>query len=100
MSSKKAAKRLERFLSEIQERKELELIEGKGNGGDTVGNSVTSGWDNIINCGWDDGDTGVVSEVAEDTIFQLQQVLEALKGGEVGLIEDVKGLSNTVSKWY
>ncbi len=98
MSSKKASKRLQRFLSEIGERKEL-AVDGKGNGGDTVGGSVTSEWNKIITSNnWDDVGSGAVSEVAEDTIFQLQQVLEALQGGEVGVIEDVKGLSNTVSE--
>ncbi len=84
MSSKKASKRLERFLSEIR--------------GDTVDGSVASEWNKISNSNWDDVDTGAVSEVAEDTIVQLQQVLEALQGGVVGLIEDVKGLPNTVSE--
>ncbi len=83
-SSKKASKRLKRFLSEIR--------------GDTVDGSVASEWNKITNSDWDDVNTGAVSEVAEDTIVQLQQVLEALQGGEVGLIEDVKGLSNTVSE--
>ncbi len=98
MSSKKAAKRLQQFLREIRERKEL-AIDGKGDGGDTVGGPVTSEWSkSIASNNWDDVGSGAVSEVAEDTIFQLEQVLEALQGGEVGLIEDVKDLSNTVSE--
>ncbi len=83
MSSKTASKRLKRFISEIR--------------CDTVDGSVASEWNKLTNSDWDDVDTGAESEVAEDTIVQLKQVLEALQGGKVGLIEDVKGLLNTVS---